>query len=246
VSAGEIALLDAAGGTALGSTVVVTDANGNTSKLKVAAILKSSIDTLAAGSYVSKESFDALVGDTAPTVAFLDTEPNAQSETSDAIDALAAERPDISATEGNFIGRLVGGIFDFVINAVNGLLLMSIAIALIGIINTLSLSIYERRRELGLLRAVGMTDDRVRRMVGLESVLISILGTVSGVALGLFMSWGLIRAINRLSDADVAFSLPAGRLGLVLLLGVVLGVVASLIPARRSTQLDVLDAIQAT
>jgi putative ABC transport system permease protein len=246
ITAGEIALLGGADGTRVGATVVVKDANGNTAKLKVAAILKSSLDTLTTGSYVAKESFDALVGDTAPTVAFLDTEPNAQSETSDAIDALAAERPDIDATEGNFLGSLVGQVFDFVINAVNGLLLMSIAIALIGIVNTLSLSIYERRRELGLLRAVGMTDQRVRRMVALESVLISILGTVSGVALGVFMSWALIHAINRLSDSDVAFGIPVGRLGLVLVLGVVLGALAALIPARRSTRLDVLDAIQAT
>ena len=123
---------------------------------------------------------------------------------------------------------------------------MSVVIALIGIVNTLSLSIFERRRELGLLRAVGMTDKRVQRMVRLESVLISALGTVTGVVLGLFIGWTLIRAINRLSGADVALSLPLGRLGLVLLLGVVLGVLASLIPARRSTKLDVLDAIQST
>ena len=159
---------------------------------------------------------------------------------------LAARAPDITAQEGNFVGRLIRQIFDFVINAVDGLLVMSIIIALIGIINTLSLSIFERRRELGLLRAVGMTDKRVQRMVRLEAVLISALGTVTGVVLGLFMGWALIHAINRLSSANVALSLPYGRLGLVLVLGVVLGVLASLIPARRSTKLDVLDAIQST
>jgi putative ABC transport system permease protein len=244
---GTIALVDADTDTpALGSTVVVKNAAGTSEQLKVAAILKSSLDTATTGSYVEEQTFDGLVGDTAPTVAFLNTEPNAQSETADAIEALAAQRPDIAAQEGNFVGRLISQIFDFIINAVNGLLVMSIIIALIGIINTLSLSIYERRRELGLLRAVGMTDKRVQRMVRLESVLISALGTVTGVALGLFMGWALIHAINRLSDANVALSLPYGRLGLVLVLGVVLGVLASLIPARRSTKLDVLDAIQST
>ena len=83
-------------------------------------------------------------------------------------------------------------------------------------------------------------------MVRLEAVLISALGTVTGVVLGLFMGWSLIHAINRLSSANVALSLPYGRLGLVLVLGVVLGVLASLIPSRRSTKLDVLDAIQST
>jgi putative ABC transport system permease protein len=195
---------------------------------------------------VGKQTFDQLVGDTAPTVAFLDTVPNAATETKDRIEKLTKERPDITVRQGNFIGRLIGSIFDFIINAVNGLLLMSIVIALIGIVNTLSLSIFERRRELGLLRAVGMADRRVQRMVRLESVVIAALGTVTGVALGLFMGWALIHAIKRLTDADISLSLPAGRLVLVLVLGVVLGVLASLIPARRSTRLDVLDAIQAT
>ena len=141
---------------------------------------------------------------------------------------------------------LVGSIFDFLINAVNGLLLMSVIIAVIGIVNTLSLSILERRRELGLLRAVGMTDRRVQRMVRLESMLIAGLGTITGLLLGLFVAWGLIHAIDRLADADIAFSVPGTRLVLVLVLGVSLGVLASLIPARRSTKLDVLDAIQST
>ena len=70
--------------------------------------------------------------------------------------------------------------FDFLINAVNGLLLMSVIVALIGIVNTLSLSILERRRELGLLRVMGMVDKKVQRMVRLESALIAALGTVSG------------------------------------------------------------------
>ncbi|MGZ8697811.1 MAG: ABC transporter permease [Gaiellaceae bacterium] len=246
VAPGTIALVETSDTPAMGSTVVVKNSTGESAQLKVVAILKTSLDTATTGSYVDEQTFDQLVGDTAPTVAFLDTKPNAQSETADAIEALAAQRPDISAQEGNAIGKLIGGIFDFIINAVNGLLVMSIIIALIGIINTLSLSIFERRRELGLLRAVGMTDDRVRRMVRLEAILISALGTVTGVVLGLFMGWSLIHAINRLSSANVALSLPYGRLGLVLVLGVVLGLLASLIPSRRSTKLDVLDAIQST
>jgi putative ABC transport system permease protein len=123
---------------------------------------------------------------------------------------------------------------------------MSVVIALIGIVNTLSLSILERRRELGLLRVVGMVDERVRRMVRIESVLIAALGTVTGVVLGAFMSIGLVLAIARLSGADVAVSMPWLLIGAILVLGVVLGYLASLLPARRSTRLEVLDAIDAT
>jgi predicted nuclease of restriction endonuclease-like (RecB) superfamily len=127
-----------------------------------------------------------------------------------------------------------------------GLLMMSVLIALIGIINTLSLAIIERRRELGLLRVIGMTDHLVERMVRIESLLIAALGTLSGVVLGIFTGWALIHAIDRLTNASVHFNVPYGTIGLVLALGVVLGVLAALLPARRSTRLDLLDALQTT
>ena len=91
-----------------------------------------------------------------------------------------------------------------------------------------------------------MTDRRVRQMVRVESVLIAALGTLTGLALGLFVGWSAVRAVNRLAGAEIGFSLPGTRLVLVLVLGIALGVLASLIPARRSTRLDVLEAIQAT
>ena len=123
---------------------------------------------------------------------------------------------------------------------------MSVVIALIGIINTMSLSILERRRELGLLRIIGMTDKRVRRMVTLESVLISLLGTLGGLVLGLVVSLLLLVSINRDSQAAVTPSIPWVELIVILVLGVLLGVLAALLPARRSTKLEVLDAISAT
>ena len=123
---------------------------------------------------------------------------------------------------------------------------MSVVIALIGIINTMSLSILERRRELGLLRIIGMTDNRVRRMVTLESVLISLLGTLGGLVLGLVVSLLLLVSINRDSQAAVTPSIPWIELIVILVLGVLLGVLAALLPARRSTKLEVLDAISAT
>ena len=129
---------------------------------------------------------------------------------------------------------------------VTGLLLMSVVIALIGIINTMSLSILERRRELGLLRIIGMTDKRVRRMVTLEAVLISLLGTIGGLVLGLVVSILLVLSFNRLSDAAVSPTIPWVELVAILVLGVVLGVLAALIPARRSTRMEVLEAISAS
>ena len=244
---GTIALVDEGASKAdLGSTVTVTDNRGRSADLRVVALMDPSIDALQIGSLVDETDFGTLVGDVAPTVAFVDVDSGAQTETKDAIQALADRRPDITVQEGNAVGRLVGSIFDFLIKAVTGLLLMSVVIALIGIVNTMSLSILERRRELGLLRVVGMTDSRVQRMVRLESVLIAMLGTVTGLVLGLVVSLGLIASINRLSQASVDPSLPWFELVVVLVAGVVLGFIAALVPARRSTRLDVLDAIQTT
>ncbi len=244
---GTIALIDPGDGSrAIGSSVTATDTTGDSLRLKVVALLKPSIDAGAVGALVAKPTFDKLVGDTAPTVAFIDTDPQAQTRTADAIKARTDERPDIALVEGNAAGKLIGSVFDFMINAVTGLLGMSVIVALIGIVNTLSLSILERRRELGLLRVVGMTDRRVQRMVRLESLVIAGLGTIVGLLLGLVGAWGLIFSIDRLTDAGINYGLPAFELLLVLVLGLVLGLLASLIPARRSTRLDVLDAIQAT
>jgi putative ABC transport system permease protein len=247
VGPGTIALNGSLPAARLGRTVRVANSDGQNRRLKVVAVLdRNSIDAAQLGSYVDARTFDGVAGEKAPTVAFMDVKDGAQTGTKDAIDDLADTRPDVTASEGNALGRLLGSIFDFLIKAVDGLLMMSVVIALIGIVNTLSLAIIERRRELCLLRVVGMTDQLVQRMVRIESLLIAALGTLGGVALGLFTGWALIHAIDRLTDASLRFSVPYGTIALVLVLGVVLGVLASLLPSRRSTRLDVLDALQAT
>lgn len=227
------------------STVTVQDNQGDEFEFTVVALIEPSLDSVQVGALLDPETFDALFGRVAPTVAFLDVESGARSETKDAINELADLRPDITAQEGNAVGKLVGTIFDFLIKAVTGLLLMSVVIALIGIINTMSLSILERRRELGLLRIIGMTDSRVRRMVTLESVLIAFLGTLSGLLSGLIVALAVVVSINRLSEATIDPSIPYLELIGVLVLGIALGVLAALVPARRSTRLPVLEAIAA-
>jgi putative ABC transport system permease protein len=231
---------------AVGDTVTVATPTGNSVEAEVVAVLEPSIDVAQVGQLLATQAFDELVGDTAPTVALVDATDGTESDTQTALEDLTASRPDITVVPGNAIGKLVGSIFDFIINAINGLLLMSVLIALIGIVNTMSLSILERRRELGLLRIIGMVDKRVQRMVRLESVIISTLGTATGIVLGLAIGYGLVFAINRLSDAAVAYTFPGPVLAGILVLGVVLGFLASVIPAKRSTRLEVLDAIQAS
>jgi putative ABC transport system permease protein len=174
----------------------------------VVGIVDANIDVAFTGNFVAAETFDSFIGVTQPSSAFIAVASGAQSDVEDEISEVLSLRPDISLTPGSAIGATIGGIFDFLINAVNGLLLMSVIVALIGIVNTMSLSILERRRELGLLRVVGMVDRRVRRMVRIESVIIASLGTIAGMLVGGFTGWALVRAISQSGDAAVPFSPP--------------------------------------
>ena len=120
------------------------------------------------------------------------------------------------------------------------LLALAIIIALLGIGNTLALSLYERTRELGLLRAVGATRRQVCALVRWESVIIALWGTVGGVALGLFTGWAVAKAITAGgAGAGTALVTPL----IITVLGALAGVLAAIHPARRAARLDVLEAI---
>ncbi len=120
-----------------------------------------------------------------------------------------------------------------------GLLGMSVVVALIGIVNTLGLSIHERTRELGLLRAVGMTTAQLRRTIRYESTLISLIGTLIGLGLGLFLGWTAAQT----GDEFFVFTIPWGSLLIIAVAGVAAGLLAGVLPARRAARLDVLEAI---
>jgi putative ABC transport system permease protein len=125
------------------------------------------------------------------------------------------------------------------------LLALAIVIALLGIANTLSLAIHERRRELGLLRIVGQTGRQLRRMVRQESIIIAAFGTLTGVALGLGFGWALVKAVGAEEDALATFSAPLSSLAIVLVVGTAAGLLAAVRPARRAARADPLGAVAA-
>ncbi|HEU4910993.1 MAG TPA: FtsX-like permease family protein [Actinomycetes bacterium] len=131
------------------------------------------------------------------------------------------------------INQLLGFIFV--------LLTLAVLIAALGIVNTLALSVIERTREIGLLRAVGMGRRQVRRMIRLESVVIAIFGTLLGLALGVALGAALVRALN--DEGIDQLVIPYGQLAVYLVVGALIGVVAAVWPARRAARLDVLRAI---
>ena len=122
-----------------------------------------------------------------------------------------------------------------------GLLALSIVIAVFGIVLTLLLAVYERRRETGLLRAVGMTRAQVRTTVRWESVLTSVYGAVVGVMMGMLLGYVVIVALR--DQGLTKYSIPVNTIGAILVLAFVTGVVAAVVPAWRATKLDILQAI---
>ncbi len=158
-----------------------------------------------------------------------------------AITAALAEEPTVQVRDqaAAVAGRTQT--IDQVLGMVTALLLLTIAIALLGITNTLALSVFERTREIGLLRAVGMTGRQLRTMVRAEAILIAAVATVVGVSLGAALGAGAVTLLGRTAEAAVV--LPAGQLALIVAATLGAGLIAGLIPARRAARLDVLTAI---
>jgi putative ABC transport system permease protein len=130
---------------------------------------------------------------------------------------------------------------DRIIGIIYVLLVFAVLIAILGIVNSLALSVIERTREIGLLRAVGVSRRQLRLMIRLESVVIAVLGAVLGVLLGIVFGVTLMYALR--DQGLERISIPVGQLLLFLVLSLVIGVLAAVLPARRAARLDVLRAI---
>lgn len=125
-----------------------------------------------------------------------------------------------------------------------GLLAMAVVVAVLGVINTLAMSVFERAQEIGMLRAIGLDRLGIKRMVRLESLVISLFGGVLGVGLGVFFGWAGGQLISK-TMREYEMALPWGRLGLFLAVAALIGVLAALWPARRAARLNILAAIKA-
>lgn len=153
------------------------------------------------------------------------------------------DNPAMSVMDRQDIRDSFGGFINTALNIMYGLLAMALLIAVLGVVNTLAMSVFERQQEIGMLRAIGLDRGRVKRMIRLEAVVISLFGAVIGVGLGVFLGW----AIGQTLSADIpgyALVIPWDRLGVFLLLACLVGVLASLWPARSAAKLNMLTAIK--
>jgi putative ABC transport system permease protein len=140
-------------------------------------------------------------------------------------------------TSGEFIKQQEDQI-NQLLGLIYALLMLAIIVSLFGIVNTLVLSISERTRELGLLRAVGMSRRQIRRVIRYEAVITALIGGIIGLGVGIVLSVLITQAID-----DFNLTIPVGQLVIVLVLAAIAGVLAAVLPARRAAKLDVLEAL---
>jgi len=158
-----------------------------------------------------------------------------------AVGAAVEDFPNVDVQDQAEFREKQAGFINQLLGLVTALLMMAIVIALFGIVNTLGLSIYERTRELGLLRAVGMSRAQVKRMIRWESVIIALFGAVLGILVGVGFGWALQQALA--PEGVTKLAIPAGQLVFYFLFAALAGVIAAIWPARRAAKLNILESI---
>lgn len=159
-----------------------------------------------------------------------------------ALEGALADFPTVQLQDLDEVKQSIADQIDQLLGLLTAMLGLSIIIALFGIVNTLGLSVLERTRELGLLRAVGATRPQIRTMVRWESVLIAVLGAALGLVIGSLFGWMVVQALSDLGISQ--FVIPGARLVNAVVLAALAGVVAAIVPARRAARTDVLRALQ--
>jgi putative ABC transport system permease protein len=225
----------------VGDTIRTLGQTGTRASFRIVGEVKDNADLL--GSMVVTQA--AMARDfavTQDTYAFVKLAPGADTSTvQDRIDTILTHefptaevmnQQELKQNQENQINPLLGLVY--------ALLSLAIVVSLFGIANTLALSIYERTRELGMLRAVGMSRRQVRTMIRYESVITALIGAVLGMVLGLIFA--ALMSVP-LQDQGFVLSYPVGQLVVILIVAGLAGVVAAIAPARRAARLDVLQAL---
>lgn len=173
------------------------------------------------------------------------TRGGASEATEVALRAALGHSPAIRVQDRQEVADGITGSVGLVLNLLYGMLALAVVVAVLGVVNTLAMSVHERAKEIALLRAVGLDRRRVKRMVRLESLVIALFGGVLGVGLGAFLGWGIGELVASIGIDTWTLVLPWGRMALFLATAGLVGVLAALWPARRAARTDMLAAINA-
>ena len=187
----------------------------------------------------SAERFDAEYEHPKNIYSFVLMQGGVTPENTAALEAALADFPNAkSATQEQFVANQIGPLKS-ILNVLYVLLALSVVVSLFGIVNTLVLTVFERTREIGMLRAVGMTRRQTRRMIRYESIITAAIGGVLGITLGVVLGGLLVARVE-----FIEFSLPTTQIVVFAFATVVVGMLAAIFPARRAARLDPLEALQ--
>jgi putative ABC transport system permease protein len=203
------------------------------------------VDSLLGEVAVSTAAFDSTYPRARNAMAFVDTNDQASRPALERTlepyaDVKLQTQPEFVDNQNRWIGQMLALFYV--------LLGLSLIVSFFGIVNTLVLSTFERTRELGMLRAVGMTRRQVRRMVRHESVITALIGAALGIALGIGLAALVTARLSEFSQSEggdgMAFSVPVGPLAVFAVVAVIAGILAAILPARRASRLNILEALQ--
>ncbi len=224
---------------AVGSPVNMTFPNGNTRRF----VVKSIFDPPSGGSpfghvTISETVWDKEVLQRRNLYSFLKMKDGETDANQEALGRVLKRYPNAKVqTRQEFIDNQISGLSS-VLNVLYVLLALSILVSLFGIVNTLVLTVFERTREIGMLRAIGMTRRQVRRMIRHESIITALIGAAIGIVLGIVLAVLLIARVD-----FIVFSFPTTQVIVFVIAAVVVGIIAAIFPARRAAKLDPLQAI---
>jgi putative ABC transport system permease protein len=223
----------------VGDTLPATFARTGSSALHIGGIYQT--NTLIGSYLVSAGFFTAHFSSQPPAALLLET--NGSGTVNDAVTGALAAYPNLQVQTRDQFNQTQAAAVNQLLGIVYGLLALAVLIALIGIVNTLMLSVFERTREIGLLRAVGMKRRQVRTMIRSEAVILAIFGAIIGIIVGTGMGVALVSSLKQQGITDTVVPVP--KLVVFLLIAALLGLIAASWPARRAARLDVLTAIAA-
>jgi putative ABC transport system permease protein len=223
-----------------GSTFPLLTPYGKTLQLKVDGIFKPPAGGSPFGPVtISSQTFDQNYTQPQNLFTFVTMKGGVSDANTNALEQSLKGFPNAKVADGDqFKKNQVSGLKS-VLNVLYVLLALSVLVSLFGIVNTLVLTVFERTRELGMLRAIGMTRRQVRRMIRHESVITALIGAVIGIILGLLLAALLIARVN-----EINFFTPWGQLAVFVIASILVGILAAIFPARRAARLNPLQALQ--
>jgi putative ABC transport system permease protein len=224
-----------------GSAFTAHYEDGGSSRLTVSAVYEG--NELIRGILLDKAVVTPHMTDPGDMQVLVKTADGASSATKDKLEKALGTNPAIKVQSKQDLSNDIAQMFTLMLNMLYGLLAMAVIVAVLGVINTLAMSVFERSQEIGMLRAIGLDRKGIKRMVRLESLVISLFGGVLGIGLGVFFGWAAGQLLGT-KMATYELVLPWARMAVFLLLAATVGILAALWPARRAARLNMLTAIK--